>query len=77
MIDGLTGVQRVLFGWAQVQGDESPCSRGDQAPGPPTRTRRRSSAATGGNIDEFYEAFGVTEDDALYLDPRQRVRIWS
>ena len=29
------------------------------------------------NIDAFYEAFGVGEDDALYLDPQQRVRIWN
>jgi predicted metalloendopeptidase len=29
------------------------------------------------NIDAFYEAFDVSEDDALYLDPQQRVRIWS
>jgi predicted metalloendopeptidase len=29
------------------------------------------------NIDDFYDAFGVTEDDALYLDPHRRVRIWS
>jgi neprilysin/putative endopeptidase len=29
------------------------------------------------NIDAFYEAFGVTEDDALYLPPEQRVHIWN
>jgi len=28
------------------------------------------------NIDEFYEAFGVAEGDALYLAPEERVRIW-
>ena len=28
------------------------------------------------NIDEFYEAFGVSEGDALYLAPEERVRIW-
>ena len=27
------------------------------------------------NIDEFYEAFGVSEGDALYLAPEERVRI--
>jgi putative endopeptidase len=28
------------------------------------------------NIDEFYEAFGVAEGDALWLEPDQRVSIW-
>jgi putative endopeptidase len=28
------------------------------------------------NLDEFYSAFDVTEDDALWLDPAGRVRIW-
>ena len=28
------------------------------------------------NVDEFYEAFGVKPDDALYLAPEARVRIW-
>ena len=28
------------------------------------------------NIDEFYEAFDVSEGDALYLAPEERVRIW-
>ncbi|WP_415857976.1 hypothetical protein, partial [Mycobacterium tuberculosis] len=25
----------------------------------------------------FYQAFDVTEDDALFLDPQRRVRIWN
>ena len=28
------------------------------------------------NFDEWYEAFGITEDDPLYLPPEQRIRIW-
>ena len=28
------------------------------------------------NLDEFYAAFDVTPDDALWLDPADRVRIW-
>ena len=28
------------------------------------------------NIPEFYEAFEVTETDALYLPPEERVKIW-
>jgi len=28
------------------------------------------------NIDEFYKAFDITENDKMYLDPKDRVRIW-
>jgi putative endopeptidase len=28
------------------------------------------------NIDAFYTAFDVTEGDALWLDPADRVSIW-
>ena len=29
------------------------------------------------NLDAFHDAFGVTESDALYLEPEARVRIWN
>jgi putative endopeptidase len=29
------------------------------------------------NMDAFYEAFDVSENDALYLEPERRVRIWN
>jgi predicted metalloendopeptidase len=28
------------------------------------------------NMDAWYEAFGVTEDHALYIPPEERIRIW-
>ena len=28
------------------------------------------------NLDEWYAAFGITEDDPMYIPPEQRVRIW-
>ena len=28
------------------------------------------------NVPEFYEAFDVKPDDALYLPPEERVKIW-
>jgi len=28
------------------------------------------------NLDEFVEAFDVDEDDAMWLPPDDRVRIW-
>jgi len=28
------------------------------------------------NIDEFYEAFDITEDCKMYLPPKKRIRMW-
>ena len=28
------------------------------------------------NIDEFYETFGITEQDEMYQKPEKRVHIW-
>ncbi len=28
------------------------------------------------NIEEFYDAFGVTGDDELWMAPELRVKIW-
>ena len=28
------------------------------------------------HIDEWYSAFGITEEDSMYIAPQNRVRIW-
>ena len=28
-------------------------------------------------MDEFYDAFDVTEADAMYIDAKDRVRLWD
>jgi putative endopeptidase len=78
VIDGLTGVQRVLYGWAQVWRTKSRPAEAVRrlATDPHSPPEFRCNGVVR-NIDAFYEAFGVGEDDALYLDPQQRVRIWS
>ncbi|MBU3751871.1 MAG: peptidase M13, partial [Mycobacterium sp.] len=77
VIDGLTGVQRVLFGWAQVWRTKSRPAEAVRrlAVDPHSPPEFRCNGVIR-NIDAFYEAFDVTADDALYLDPQQRVRIW-
>ena len=78
VIDGLTGVQRVLFGWAQVwrtKAREAEAVR-RLAVDPHSPPEFRCNGVVR-NIDAFYQAFDVSENDALYLDPQQRVRIWS
>ncbi|HEX9832187.1 MAG TPA: M13-type metalloendopeptidase, partial [Mycobacterium sp.] len=78
VIDGLTGEQRVFFGWAQVwrtkSRDAEAIRRLATDPHSPPEFRCNGVVR---NLDAFYEAFEVDESDALYLDPQRRVRIWS
>ncbi len=78
VIDGLTGVQRVFFGWAQVwrtkSRDAEAIRRLAIDPHSPPEFRCNGIVR---NLDAFYEAFEVNEDDALYLEPEARVSIWN
>ncbi|WP_067863415.1 M13 family metallopeptidase [Nocardia shimofusensis] len=77
VIDGLTGLQRVFYGWAQVwrtkAREEEAIRRLAVDPHSPPEFRCNAVVR---NIDLFHEAFGVEPGDALYLDPAERVRIW-
>jgi putative endopeptidase len=77
VLDGLTGLQRVFFGWAQVWRtavrDEEALRRLAVDPHSPPELRCNAIVA---NIDAFHEAFGVGEGDALFLPAEERVRIW-
>ena len=78
VIDDLTGVQRVFFGWAQVwrtkSRDAEAIRRLAIDPHSPPEFRCNGVIR---NIDAFYDAFDVAENDELYLDPQRRVRIWN
>jgi putative endopeptidase len=78
VIDGLTGEQRVFFGWAQVwrtkSRDAEAIRRLAIDPHSPPEFRCNGVIR---NIDAFYDAFDVNEDDGLYLEPERRVRIWN
>ena len=78
VIDGLTGVQRVYFGWAQVwrtkSRDAEAIRRLAVDPHSPPEFRCNGVIR---NIDSFYEAFDVNTSDELYLEPAERVRIWN
>jgi len=77
VLDGLTGVQRFFLSWAQVwRGKVRPTEvvrRLTIDPHSPPEFRCNQVVR---NLDAFYDAFGLTEDDALWLDPAQRVTIW-
>jgi putative endopeptidase len=77
VIDGLTGLQRLVLGWAQVWREKS---RPEETirllsidPHSPAEFRCNGTVR---NVPEFYEAFDVGPGDALWLDPSERVSIW-
>jgi putative endopeptidase len=77
VLDGFTGVQRVFLGFAQVWRNKYR----DEALRLLIGTNRHSPSMyrTNGavrNVSEFYETFDVSETDALYLPPEERVKIW-
>ncbi|WP_137146182.1 M13 family metallopeptidase [Mycolicibacterium sp. CR10] len=78
VIDGLTGEQRVFFGWAQVWRTKSREAEAIRrlAVDPHSPPEFRCNGVIR-NMDAFYEAFEVSESDSLYLEPQRRVRIWN
>ena len=76
-IDGFTAEQRFFMSWATVC---RTLTREDAL-----RTQIKTDPHSQGyiratqplkNIDAFYQAFNITEGDAMYLPSEQRVRIW-
>ena len=77
VIDGFTGVQRVFLGYGQVwrrkYRDAELRRRIAIDPHSPAEYRANGAVR---NVPEFYKAFNVTPDNALYLPPEERVKIW-
>ncbi len=77
VIDGLTGDQRVLLGWAQAwRGKVRDDAVRRQVVSDPHSPRQYRVNGPVRNIDAWYAAFGVKPGDALYVPPEKRVRIW-
>lgn len=77
VLDGFTGDQRVLLGWAQAwRGKVTDDFVRKQVVSDPHSPRRFRVIGPTRNIDPWYEAFGVQPADAMYLPPDRRVRIW-
>jgi len=77
VLDGFTGYQRLFIGYAQTwcgkQRAEEIRRRVSMDPHSPDEFRCNQIVK---NFDPFYEAFGVTEGDGLFMPPSDRVRIW-
>lgn len=77
VIDGLTGAQRFFMSWGLIWRGKSreaiAIQRLATDPHSPSEFRCNQIAS---NFDSFYEAFDVTENDAMWLAPDKRVSIW-
>ncbi|MEO6534151.1 MAG: M13-type metalloendopeptidase [Pseudolysinimonas sp.] len=77
VIDGMTGAKRLFLSWAQAWQikvrDEEALRLLSIDPHSPNEFRCNQIVR---NIDEFADTFGLTESDALWLAPEERVRIW-
>ncbi|MBB3763630.1 M13 family metallopeptidase [Sphingomicrobium lutaoense] len=76
VIDGTTGEQRFFLGWAQVwrrnYRDENLRQRLKTDSHSPSIQRVWVIR----NLDSWYDAYNVTSDDAMYLPPKSRVKVW-
>ncbi len=77
VMDGMTAAQRFFMAWAgawRSKGrDEEVIRLMAIDPHSPAEFRCNQIVR---NLDEFYDAFEVSEQDQLWLDPAERVRIW-
>ena len=77
VIDGLTGDQRFFMAWAQVWAikwrEEALRAQIKNGPHSPGEFRANGIVR---NIDAWYDAFDVGPDDAMYIPPQERVKIW-
>ena len=76
-MDGFTGLQRFFLSYASIWRTKNRDELAEQYlqidPHSPAEFRTNGIAS---NVDLFYDAFNVTEGDAMWLDPDARVRIW-
>ncbi len=76
-VDDLTGAQRLFLSWARAwQHKSRPEALITQLTNDPHSPDEFRCNQVVRNVPAFYDAFGVTGDDALWLPPEQRVKIW-
>ena len=77
VIDGFTGTQRVMIGWAQVwrrlYREEALIERVKTDPHSPSEFRANGALV---NMPAFHEAFNTKPGDAMWKAPEERVQIW-
>lgn len=77
VLDGFSGEQRIFLGWAQVWRGKyrDDALRRQLIAGPHSPPHYRVNVPIT-NMDAWYDAFGVSPEDPMYVAPDTRVRIW-
>ena len=77
VINGMSAAERFLFSWAQCwrgkSRDEIAIQRLATDPHSPAEFRCNQVVK---NLDLYHETFGVTPEDEMWLEPKERVVIW-
>ncbi len=77
VIDGFSGIQRFFLSYASIWRGKNRDEYAEQMlqvdPHSPAEFRVNGIVR---NVDRFYDAFNVTEDDEMWLPADERVRIW-
>jgi putative endopeptidase len=77
VLDGVTGDQRVFYGWAQVwRGAYREDAMKNMVATDPHSPPQFRVIGPLRNIDAWYDAFGVQPGQAYYLPPEERVHLW-
>ena len=76
-IDGFTGEQRFYIGYATLWAQNITDQEKERLTKVDVHSLGRNRVnATLRNIQSFYDAFNITEEDAMYMAPEERVTIW-
>ena len=76
-IDGFTGEQRFYIGYATLWAQNITDQEKERLTKVDVHSLGRNRVnATLRNIQSFYDAFGIGEDDAMYMPVEERVTIW-
>jgi putative endopeptidase len=76
-IDGFTAEQRFFMAWAQVwRSNVRPEYLKNTIQTDPHSPNNIRANAIPGNMQEFYDAFGVKEGDKMYRSKEDRVEVW-
>ena len=76
-IDGFTGEQRFYIGYATLWAQNITDQEKERLTKVDVHSLGRNRVnATLRNIQSFYDAFGITEEDAMYMPEEERVTIW-
>lgn len=77
VLDGFTGDQRVLLGWAQAwRGKVTDDYVKKQVVSDPHSPRQFRVIGPARNTDAWYDAFKVESGDKMFVPPDERVKIW-